>query len=157
MSNSPILLIALLVSFCSNAPFWIKQCIALRLLLHFSFTYICSFMKSSTRTLWYGQYARGLSIPHNTAWEVRTLLTVRHPELIALYASALNHVLGQLLGLPGSHVLPPYVLLHWLRWHTENYCDCVPVLPDEHLSRESWKLTVMMRRELVAVREVSNP
>ena len=36
----------------------------------------------------------------------------------------------------------------------ENYCDCVPVLLDEHLSRESRKLTVMMRRELVAVREV---
>ena len=36
----------------------------------------------------------------------------------------------------------------------ENYCDCVPVLPDEHLSRESQKLTGMMRRELVAVREV---
>ena len=36
----------------------------------------------------------------------------------------------------------------------ENYCDCVPVLPDEHLSRESRKLTGMMRRELVAVREV---
>ena len=31
---------------------------------------------------------------------------------------------------------------------------CVPVLSDEHLSRESRKLTVMMRRELVAVREV---
>ena len=41
-----------------------------------------------------------------------------------------------------------------LRQHWENYCDCVPVLPDEHLSRESQKLTVMMRRELVAVREV---
>ena len=36
----------------------------------------------------------------------------------------------------------------------ENYCDCVPVLPDEHLSRESRKLTGMMRQELVAVREV---
>ena len=36
----------------------------------------------------------------------------------------------------------------------ENYCDCVPVLLDEHLSRESRKLTGMMRRELVAVREV---
>ena len=32
----------------------------------------------------------------------------------------------------------------------ENYCDCVPVLSDEHLSRESRKLTVMMRQELVS-------
>ena len=45
-----------------------KQCIALdhyRIL--YSFIYICSFMTFSTRTLWYGQYAKGLSIPHNTA------------------------------------------------------------------------------------------
>ena len=72
-------------------------------------------MTSSTRTLWYGQYARGLSVPHNTAREVRTLSTVRHPELIALYASAPNHVLGQLLGLPGAHVFVPYVPLYRLR------------------------------------------
>ena len=72
---------------------------------------------------------------------------MRHLELIALYASALNHVLGQMLGLPGSHVLLPYVLLYRLRRHRENYCDCVPVLPNEHLSRESQKLTVMIWRE----------
>ena len=83
-------------------------------------------------------------------------MVVRHPELIALYASAPNHVLGQYLGLPGSHVLQPYVPLYRLRRHRENYYDCVPVLPDEHLSRESRKLTVMIRRELVAVREASS-
>ena len=33
--------------------------------------------------------------PHNMAIKVRTLSIVRHPELIALYASAPNHVLGQ--------------------------------------------------------------
>ena len=36
-----------------------------------------------------------LMAPRNTASKVRTLSTVRHPELIALYASAPNHVLGQ--------------------------------------------------------------
>ena len=77
-------------------------------------------------------------------------MEVRHPELIALYATAPNHVLGQMLGLPGSHVLLPYVPLYRLRRHRENYCDCVSVLPDEHLSRESRKLTVMIRRELVS-------
>ena len=30
---------------------------------------------------------------------------------LVLYASALNHVFGQMLGLPGSRVLPPYVPL----------------------------------------------
>ena len=29
----------------------------------------------------------------------------------------------------------------------ENYCDCALVIPDEHLSRESRKLTVMIQRE----------
>ena len=61
-----------------------------------------------------------------------------------LYASAPNHVFGQMLGLPGSCVLLPYVLLYRLRRHQENYCDCALVHPDEHLSRESRKLTVMI-------------
>ena len=77
-------------------------------------------------------------------------MEVRHPEPIALYASAPNHVLGQMAGFPGSHVLLPYVPLYRLRRRRENYCDCVPVLPDEHLSRESRKLTVMIWRELVS-------
>ena len=66
---------------------------------------------------------------------------------LALYASAPNHVFGQMLGLPGSRVLLPYVPLYRLRWHRENYCDCALVHPDEHLSRESRKLTVMIKRE----------
>ena len=66
---------------------------------------------------------------------------------LALYASAPNHVFGQMLGLPSSRVLLPYVLLYRLRWHRENYCDCAPVHPDEHLSRESQKLTVMIKHE----------
>ena len=53
------------------------------------------FITYCTHTLWYVQLARGFSVPHNTTRKVRTLSTVRHPELIALYASAPNHVLGQ--------------------------------------------------------------
>ena len=34
---------------------------------------------------------------------------------LALYASAPNHVFGQMLGLPSSHVLVPYVPLYRLR------------------------------------------
>ena len=66
---------------------------------------------------------------------------------LALYASALNHVFGQMLGLHGSHVLLPYVPLYRLRRHRENYCDCALVHLDEHLGRESKKLTVMIQRE----------
>ena len=66
---------------------------------------------------------------------------------LALYASAPNHVFGQMLGLPSSHVLLPYVPLYRLRRHRENYYDCALVHPDEHLSRESRKLTVMIQRE----------
>ena len=57
--------------------------------------------------------------------------------------------LGSMVGLPGSCVLVPYVLLYWLRQHQENYCDCALVHLDEHLSRESRKLTVMIKRETV--------
>ena len=66
---------------------------------------------------------------------------------LALYASAPNHVFGQMFGLPGSRVLLTYVPLYRLRRHRENYCDCALVHLDEHLSRESRKLTVMIKRE----------
>ena len=66
---------------------------------------------------------------------------------LALYASAPNHVFGQMLGLPGSRVLLPYVPPYRLRRHWENYCDCALVHSEENLSRESRKLTVMIQRE----------
>ena len=57
---------------------------------------------------------------------------------LAVYASALNHVFGQMLGLPGSYVLVPYVPLSSGSGRPkENYCDCALVIPDEHLIRES--------------------
>ena len=66
------------------------------LLLHFFILFLYYlFITNCTRTFWYVQLARGFSVPHNTTIKVRTLSTVRHPELIALYASAPNHVLGQ--------------------------------------------------------------
>ena len=66
---------------------------------------------------------------------------------LALYASALNHVFGQMFGLAGSWVCR--LMFHYYRlWRPkENYCDCALVIPDEHLSRESRKLTVMIQRE----------
>ena len=68
--------------------------------LSFSLSLICPFTTIRTCTFGYGQYARGSRLPRNTVQEVRTLSTVRHPELIALYASAPNHVFGQMLGRP---------------------------------------------------------
>ena len=66
---------------------------------------------------------------------------------LALYASAPNHVFGQMLGLPGSRVLLPYVPFYRLRGHRAKYCDYALVYLGEHLSRESRKLTVMIKRE----------
>ena len=66
---------------------------------------------------------------------------------LTLYASAPNHVFGQMLGLLGSWVCRLTFRYHRLRWPKENYCDCALVIPDEHLSRESRKLTVMIQRE----------
>ena len=40
-------------------------------------------------------YARGLVVPIIRQQSPNTLTVVRHPELIALYASDPNHVLGQ--------------------------------------------------------------
>ena len=63
---------------------------------------------------------------------------------LALYASALNHVFGKMLGLPGSWVCRLTFRFYRLRQPKENYCDCALVIPDKHLSRESRKLTVMI-------------
>ena len=68
---------------------------------------------------------------------------------LALYASAPNHVFGQMLGLPGSWVCHLTFRYYRLRWPKENYCDCALVILDEHLSRESRKLTVMIQRETI--------
>ena len=66
---------------------------------------------------------------------------------LALYASAPNHVFGQMLGLPGSWVCRLTFCSYRPRRPKENYCDCALVIPDEHLNRESRKLTVMIQRE----------
>ena len=52
-----------------------------------------------------------------------------------------------MLGLPGSWVCRLTFRYNRLRWPKENYCDCALVIPDEHLSRESQKLTVMLQEE----------
>ena len=66
---------------------------------------------------------------------------------LALYASAPNHVFGQMLGFASSWVFRLTFRYYRLRWPKENYCDCALVIPDEHLSTESQKLTVMIQRE----------
>ena len=66
---------------------------------------------------------------------------------LALYASTPNHVFGQMLGLPGSWVCRLTFHSYRIRRPKENYCDCALVIPDEHLNRESRKLTVMIQRE----------
>ena len=73
-----------------------NKCIALAYycIIHSFFPFF-AFTTIRTRKFGHGQYARGFRLPHNTAREVRTLSKVRHPELIALYASAPNHVLCQ--------------------------------------------------------------
>ena len=82
-------------------------------------------------------------------YKVRTPSGVFGVTSLALYASAPNHVFGQMLGLPGSWVCRLTFRYYRLRWPKENYCDCALVIPDEHLSRESRKLTVMIQRETV--------
>ena len=54
-------------------------------------------------------------IQPNICYKVRIPSGVFGVVSLALYASALNHVFGQMLGLLGPHVLVPYVPLYWLR------------------------------------------
>ena len=82
-------------------------------------------------------------------YKARTPSGVFGVTSLSLYASAPNHVFSQMLGLPGAWVCRLTFCYYRLRWPKENYCDCAPVIPDEHLSRESRKLTVMMQRETV--------
>ena len=86
---------------------------------------------------------KGVTQP-SICYKVRIPSGVFGVASLALYASNPNHGFGQMLGLPGSWVLLPYVSFYWLRQLKENYCDCAPVWPGEHLSRESRKLTVMI-------------
>ena len=80
-------------------------------------------------------------------YKARTPSGVFGVTSLALYASAPNHVFGQMFGLPGSWVCR--LMFHYYQlWRPkENYCDCAQVIPDEHLGRESRKLTVMIQRE----------
>ena len=72
------------------------------------------------------------------------------PRTYSIICISSESCLGSILGFAR---LPCFGTLHSaISAKVENYCDCVPVLPDEHLSRESRKLTVMIRRELVAER-----
>ena len=80
-------------------------------------------------------------------YKARTPSGVFGVTSFALYASAPNHVFGQMLGFPGSWVCRLTFRYNRLRWPKENYCGCALVIPDEHLSRESQKLTIMIQRE----------
>ena len=82
-------------------------------------------------------------------YKVRIPLGVFGVTSSALFASAPNHVFCQMLGLPGSWVCRLTFRSYRLRRPKENYCDCALVIPDQHLSRESRKLTVMIHRETV--------
>ena len=100
--------IVLLYAYCTTCTSTLRRIIQItmhiiNLSLHylsFFLSLICPLMTIRTRTFGYGQFARGSRLPHNTVQEVRTLSTVRQLELIALYASSPNHVLGQMLGYP---------------------------------------------------------
>ena len=82
-------------------------------------------------------------------YKARTPSGVFGVTSLALYASAPNHVFGQMLGLPGSWVCRHSFCYYRLRWPKEDYCDCALVILDEHHSRDNQKLTVMMQRETV--------
>ena len=80
---------------------------------------------------------------------------VRHPKFTIICIGS-ESCLWLIVGLPGScaYYLTFRYIDHGSKGRTT--AICVLVYPDEYLSRESQKLTVMMRREPVSSSEVSN-
>ena len=78
---------------------------------------------------------KGVILP-SICYKVRIPSGVFGVASLALYASAPNHVFGQMLGLPGSWVCCLTFRSYRLRRPKENYYDCALVIPDEHLTRE---------------------
>ena len=95
-----------------------------------------------------GFIMKGHSSAHFLLQSPNTFGSVRRHEfgLICISSESClwsNVGFAQLLG------LLPYVPFYRLRKPKENYCDCALVISDEHLSRESRKLTIMIQRETV--------
>ena len=98
-----------------------------------------------------------MHVPGNSGFVSRALLSpvyvVKSEYLRECSASRVWPYMHQLriMSLVNSWVCPApmfcYLPLYRLRWHQENCCDCALVHLDEHLSRESRKLTVMIKRE----------
>ena len=66
VKQSHLLLIALFVLFCfHSSPFLINntKLLSIIVLIYFLYIQICSVMTFCNRTLWYGQYTRGLRTP----------------------------------------------------------------------------------------------
>ena len=113
-------------------------------------------MTLCNRTLWYGQYTRGLSSPEYGVRRPNTLMSTALRTYSIIYIGS-ESCLGSIVGfarLPCFGTLRSAISATVALGELLRLC---PVLPDERLSRESRKLTVMMQRELVAVREVLNP
>ena len=91
-----------------------KQYIAFVYFLHYSLLYMFVNDMLHPYTM-VRQVCQGLQYPLIWCEKSIHFHKVRHPELIALCALAPNRVFGQMLGLPGSYVLVPYVPLYRLR------------------------------------------
>ena len=112
------------------------------------------------RTLWYGQYTGGLRTLQYGVKSLNTF-TSAAPRTYSIICISSESCLGSIVGfarLPCFRTLRSVISAKVAQGELltgfflrGDYCDCVPVLPDEHLSRESRELTVMMRQELVAV------
>ena len=95
-------------------------------------------------------FASGFIAPHIKATKVRTLFIsiVRHPEFSIICIGS-ESCLWSIVGLPGSYAY--YLTFRYIRQGSKGRTTAIvpQPRPDERLSRESRKLTVMMRRELV--------
>ena len=97
MLNSPIFCLLHYLYRSLIAAFLNKQCIASVYYCITFFTNLCSLMTCCTRTLWYGQYARGLSTPQYGVRSLNTF-TSAAPRTYSIICIGSESCLGLIVG-----------------------------------------------------------
>ena len=91
-----------------------------------------------------GFIMKGRSSAHFLLLSPNTFGSVRHHEFGLICISSESCIWSN-VGFARLLDLRLMFRSYRLRRPKENYCDCAPVMPDEHLSSESRKLTVMIQ------------
>ena len=95
--NIPTLCLSHYLYHSTLTQFFNKQCMTLRLLLHSCYIYVCSLTTPCNRTLWYGQYTRGLRPPEYGEKSPNTF-TSAAPRTYSIICIGAESCLGSIVG-----------------------------------------------------------